>query len=245
MPCRKTMFSPKPIQPIYQKIKKNIRLFRVPNLKKGLGALGIPIPNSGDTYDKSSPQSFFVRRYVAITVSVPTGLKLKRQRKFRIDNHVSTVTSTDRFENLTKIEQFNWLIEEYLPCVITPYIHAGIIVPELTAKYNVHLHILAYDPSIQSESELDDFRKMVGSTLGVKKIIKSEANKVNLNYIHYCDALKWLKYLTKTMVKITQIHGLHVAGFTQNFQQGLVIESDDSDLSFDSLSDPDDPSVEE
>lgn len=130
-----------------------------------------------------------------ITVSVPSNLMIPCATSGKPKR------STKRsYESLTPVEQYEYLIRIYLPRVITPFVDRGVIVPELTKKGNIHVHLICWDPDVRDKLDMITLQKTIGSTVLVYRITQGRASaRVVLNYIHFLeDSDEWIKYMQKS-----------------------------------------------
>lgn len=134
---------------------------------------------------------------IGFTIAIPSKAKIPTRIKRTLKSgKVVTDTAMIAYQALTPHQQYEFLIEHYVPHVVTPFIDVGVCVPELTQNNNVHLHILGCDKNIVDEYDMKTLRCQVGQCLATRKLTKN--NNVNLNYIHYLqDVPKWIEYLQK------------------------------------------------
>lgn len=132
---------------------------------------------------------------IAIPIDAKIPTKIKRSLK---SGRVVTDTALIAYRSLTKQQQLDFLIKEYCPHVVTPFINKGVIVPELTGKGVIHLHIIAQDDDIKDEYDMKDLQAKVSQCLATRRLCKNPKHAIHLNYVHYLtDASKWCEYLQK------------------------------------------------
>lgn len=159
---------------------ENIRSSDLKDVKEIARALGISAaPADG-------------HRNIGITIAVPVNLKIPLVPRGHI-----------QYGSLTPKQQYQFIIEKYIPTVITPFVDYGVIIPELHKSGNIHVHLLCYDDDIKDEIDMITLQKKIGQTTMVHKICKGKKNaEIHLNYVHYLDNTeKWLDYLSKSNVK--------------------------------------------
>lgn len=173
--------------------KYNIKVCKLEDLKDFWDyPLGINPKNPGDS-TKVSPHviGWTINLPYDVPVIIPeryitlNGKSNKRERKIK-------------YKDCTPLQQVKYLIEYYLPRVVTPLLERGVGVFELTAKGEVHCHIMAIDPAITDTVDLITLRKKVSQLLVVRKITKGNSRQGSCNYIHYVDCVQsWIEYLQK------------------------------------------------
>lgn len=103
-----------------------------------------------------------------------------------------------RFDQATSKQQVSFLVNDYIPNVVTPLIDRGIGIFELTKKQEIHCHIIGYDTNYVDDVDLRDLQKSVSQLLIVRKITKGCYRQGTTNYIHYLkDIDDWYSYLDK------------------------------------------------
>lgn len=134
------------------------------------------------------------------TISIPDKAKipLRIERKMR-SGKITHDTQPIAWTAMTNHQQVTFLMQHYVPHVVTPFVDRGIIIPEVNKNGNIHLHILAYDEDITDEYDLRTLQRSVGQCLAVRKFSKNNIkNSIHQNYIHYLkDPIEWIKYLQK------------------------------------------------
>lgn len=147
---------------------------------KALGVLGIPTQKLA----------------IGWTISVPSGLQIpvKFSKRYNLPDKL-------RYENLSPLQQYMFLIKWYIPHVVTPYVEKGVIIPELTKSGNIHVHMYIYDTDIADKYDMISLQKTISQCPMVMKITKGRRNmNIVLNYIHYLkDNNDWIDYLSKSL----------------------------------------------
>lgn len=142
------------------------------------------------------------------TVAIPTGHLIAEHLFSRsVDNK-----STKRhYQELNPSQQISWLMKEYVPRVVAPYVDRALIVCELTKSDNIHLHMICWDPSVRTDWDMAWLRKTVNNTVLCRSILKGKYDHARiLNCIHFLSEDKggikqWTEYLSKDQNSIKYI----------------------------------------
>lgn len=126
---------------------------------------------------------------IGITISVP--VKHRFQKK--------------QWQQLGPCRQYHWLMREYLPRVIIPYVQRGVGVCEFTKRGNVHIHIIAWDEGITREVDMLELRATVNNCVLANSISRGKhENAKILNHVHFLQEPKeWVAYMLKYQIQLT------------------------------------------
>lgn len=108
-----------------------------------------------------------------------------------------------RWEQCTPFQQIRYLIDTYLPKVVSGLVDVAIAVPEITQAGNIHLHLLCHHATVTNEYGINDIRKSVLQNMVCIRFHKMKKNAIMaLNYIHLLnDVDKWIEYMSKDLDK--------------------------------------------
>lgn len=114
-----------------------------------------------------------------------SGSPSKRERKIK-------------YKDCTPYQQIKYLIDDYLPKVVTPLLDRGIGIFEVTKQGMIHVHIAAVSEGITDKIDLITLQRTVSQLLLVRKLTKGVTRQGTCNYIHFVSERdKWIEYLEK------------------------------------------------
>lgn len=136
---------------------------------------------------------------IGFTIALPkNGLIPTRIPRTLKSGRVVSDTATLAYGGMTTAQQLNFLINDYIPHVVTPFIHAGVICPEYHKDGTIHMHIMGQDDDIKDELDMRDLRCNVNQCLAVRKLTKKGTPPSVMNHVHFLkDAPDWLRYIQK------------------------------------------------
>lgn len=124
---------------------------------------------------------------IAFTITIPPLAKIPLQiSRTMSSGRVKTETVKTAYKAMTNEQQVKFLIDVYIPHVVTPFLDRGIIVPELHKSGLIHMHIIAQDDSIKDEYDMRNLRCSVNQCLAVRNLRNKFASDYVMNNITYC-----------------------------------------------------------